>query len=226
MEQQQPLQPQPAAKPAASKGINVIERAKNILVTPKQEWTVVEKEETSVSTILTSYVLPMMVIGGLATFIGQGLIGKSLGPFGGSTASVKAGLIGALLYVILTVVTVFIVAAAIDALAQTFQSEKHWRKSFQLAAYSLTAAYVGAVFLILPALGILAILCTLYSIYPLYTGIPIMKKTTVDKQVAYLAVVILITIVASILVGIIQAEIIKSINTPKVGGFNMRNFGF
>ncbi len=226
MEQQQPPQPQPAANPAASKGINVIERAKNILVTPKQEWEVVNKEETSVSTILTSYVLPMMVIGGLATFIGQGLIGKSLGPFGGSTASVKAGLIGALLYVILTVVTVFIVAAAIDALAQTFQSEKHWRKSFQLAAYSLTAAYVGAVFLILPALSILAILCTLYSIYPLYTGIPIMKKTTVDKQVAYLAVVILITIVASILVGIIQAEIIKSINTPKVGGFNMRNFGF
>ncbi len=223
MEQQQPP-PQPASNPAASKGINVIERAKNILVTPKQEWTAVEKEETSVSTILTTYVLPLLGIGALAVFIGQGLIGKSMGPFGGSTASVKAGLIGALLYVVFSVLTVFIVAAAIDALAPTFQSEKHWRKSFQMAAYSLTAAYIGAVFYILPALNILVILCTLYAIYPLYTGIPIMKKTTVDKQVAYLAVVILITVVAIILVSIIQAEIIKSINTPKFGGFNMRNF--
>lgn len=204
--------------------MNVIDRAKNILITPKNEWGVIDKEETSVSTILTSYVLPMLSVGAVATFIGQGLIGKSLGPWGGSTASVKAGLIGALLYVILTVITVYIVAAAIDALAQTFQSEKNWKKSFQLAAYSLTAAYVGAIFFLFPALNILAILCTVYSIYPLYTGIPVMKKTALDKQVAYLAVVILITIVASILVGLVQAEIIKSFNRP--AGLNMNNFRF
>ena len=211
-------QPASATKQAGSN--KVIDRAKNILITPKNEWPVVETEQSKPATILTSYILPMLSIGAIATFIGQGLIGRSLGPWGGSTASVKAGLIGALLFVILTVVTVYIVAAAIDVLAQSFGSEKNWNRSFQLAAYSLTAAYVGAIFLLFPALNIVYILCTLYSIYPLYTGIPIMKKTPVDKHVAYLAVVILITVVAVILVGVIQAEIVKSFNRPRLGGFN------
>jgi Yip1 domain len=221
---QQPHPPPPPppvqknSSPSQHTGINIIDRAKNILVTPNDEWIKVDKEQTGVSTILTSYVLPMCVIGALATFIGQGLIGKSLGPFGGSTASIKFGLIGALLYVALSVVTVFIVAAAIDALAPTFGSAKNWNKSFQLAAYSLTASFVGAIFYLFPALNILVIICTIYCVYALYTGISIMKKTTADKQVAYLAVVILITIVAVILVGVIQTEIIKSINRPAMGG--------
>ncbi len=200
--------------------MNVIDRAKNVLITPKSEWAVVDTETTPVNTIITSYVLPMLSIGAVATFIGQGLIGRNLGPFVGSTASVKTGLIGALLYVALSLISVLIVAAAIDGLAPSFQSEKNWRKSFQLSAYSMTAAYVGAIFYLFPALNILVILCTVYSIYPLYTGIPIMKKTTIDKQVAYLAVVVLITVVAIILVGLIQTEIIKSINRPRLGGFN------
>lgn len=213
----QPATPASAAKPAG--GNKVIDRAKNILITPKNEWPVVDKETTKPSTILTSYVLPMLSIGAIATFIGQGLIGRSMGYFGGTTASAKAGLVGALLFVVLTVITVYIVAAAIDVLAQSFGSEKNFNKSFQLAAYSLTAAYVGAIFLIFPALGIVYILCTLYSIYPLYTGIPVMKKTPVDKHVAYLAVVILITVVAVILVGVIQGEVIKSFSRPRLGGF-------
>jgi len=226
MDQQQttPPPPPPAQNtlhPSQSKGINVIDRAKNILITPKNEWLTVDKEQMSVSTILTSYILPMLSIGMVATFIGQGLIGRNLGPFGGSTASVKAGLIGALLFAIFTIVTVFIVAAAIDGLAQSFGSEKNWLKSFQLAAYSLTASYVGAIFLLFPALNIIAILCTVYSIYPLYTGIPIMKKTVLDKQVAYLAVIILITVVAVILVGLVQAEIIKAFYRPPQLGFHL-----
>lgn len=193
--------------------MNIVDRAKNILFTPKTEWLVVDKEQTNSTILLTSYILPMLAIGAMATFIGQGLIGENVG-FGANTASVKAGLIGALLYVVLSVVTAFIVAVAIDALAPSFESEKNWNKSFQLAAYSLTASYVGAVFLIFPALNIIVILCTIYCIYQLYTGIPVMKKTAADKQVPYLAVVILITVVAVILVGIIEAKIIQSINRP------------
>lgn len=228
MEQHQPPPTPPPPPPPTTKitstlphsGVNIIDRAKNILITPKEEWYKVDNELTPVSTVLGSYVLPMCLIGALATFIGQGLIGQNV-PLVGSTASVKMGLIGALLFVALQVITVFIVAAAIDALSQTFASEKNWRKSFQLSAYSLTASYVGALFFIFPALNIIVIICTIYCVYPLYTGIPVIKKTTADKQVAYLAVIILITVVAVILVGVVQNEIIKSINRPQVPGLNL-----
>lgn len=199
--------------------MNVVDRAKNILLVPKPEWVLINNEKSSVGTVLTSYVLPMLAIGVVATFIGQGLIGKNLGPYLGSTASVKAGLIGAVLYVVLTVINVFVLAGIIEVLAPSFASEKNWEKSFQLAAYSLTAAYVGAIFMLFPALNILVIICTVFSVYALYVGIPIMKKTAEDKQVGYLAVIILLTIIAMILIGLIQAEIMKSLYRPRVPNF-------
>lgn len=216
---QQTNPPMPPAPPPPSQQRNatIVDRARNILITPKEEWRIIDSESPNVGMILGSYVLPMCAIGALATFIGQGLIGVSISPLvGGTTASVKAGLIGALLFVVLTIVTVFIVAAVIDVLAQSFSSEKNFGKSFQLSAYSLTAMYLGAIFFIWSPLAIIAILCSLYCIYQLYTGIPIMKKTAVDKQVAYLAVIIIVTAVCIILVSIIQNKILQEINRPKI----------
>ena len=215
MDQQSAPPPPPHPTATPHKG-TIVDRARDILITPKSEWLKIDKETPNIGGILAGYVLPLLGIGALATFIGQGLIGQSLGPFGGTTANVTAGLIGALLFVVFTMITVFIVAAAIDGLAQSFSSEKNWGKSFQMAAYSLTAMYLGSIFLIWPPLGIVSIICSLYCVYQLYTGIPIMKKTTVDKQVAYLAVIIIITIICIILVGIIESKIIQEINRPKV----------
>lgn len=207
--------PPPPPPPPNSARRTIVDRARDILIIPKKEWDLVDKEPANVGSILAGYVLPMLSIGALTSFIGRGLIGVSVG-FMGTNASVKAGLIAALLFVVFTIITVFIVAAAIDVLAQSFSSEKNWGKSFQLAAYSLTAMYLGALFLIWPPLNIVAIICSLYCIYQLYTGIPVMKKTTVDKQVAYLAVIIIITVICLILVTIIQSKIIEAINTPRI----------
>ena len=204
--------------------MNVVDRAKNILITPKTEWAVIEKEQISNSTILMSYVLPMLLIGAVATFIGQGLIGTNTG-FGGSTANVTAGFVGMLVFALHIIILVFGIAAAIDVLGPSFGSEKNWIRSFQLSAYSLSAAYVGSLFLIFPALWILVLLCSLYSLYPLYTGLPILKKTPADKQIAYFAVILIVTVLLFILLGILEKEIIKAFQ-PKPRGFNFNNFNF
>lgn len=197
--------------------MNLVDRVKNILITPKTEWPVVYSEQSTVASILTAYVFPLLLIGAIAIFIGQGLIGINLGFFLGTTASIKAGLIGALLYVAFSLVNLFILAAVIDGLAPTFTSEKNWVKSFQLAAYSLTPAYVGAFFMIYPPLTIIYFLCSLYCIYLLYAGIPVMKKTPAEKHVSYLAVIILVLIVVMILIGVIQNAILRSIFRARYG---------
>ncbi len=203
--------------------MNVVDRAKNILITPKTEWAVIEKETITNTTILTSYVLPMLLIGAVATFIGQGLIGVNTG-FGGSSANITGGFVGMLVFGLHMVVLVYGIGAAIDVLGPSFGAEKNWVKSFQLAAYSLSAAYVGSLFLIFPALWILVLLCSLYSLYPLYTGLPILKKTPADKQIAYFAVILIVTVLLFILLGILEREIIKAFQPkPK---FGLPNFNF
>src|SRR5436853_4380385 len=162
---QQPPPPPPAAPPgqgAARSGISIVDRARNILITPKPEWVVVDHEPANVSTVLLSYVLPMLLIGAFSTFLGFGLIGSN-----GVTLGASGGLVRAIIFVVFTVVLVFAMAATIEVLAPSFMSDKNWTKSFKVAAYSMTATYLASFFWIFPALWILVLLCSLYSLYAL-----------------------------------------------------------
>jgi len=65
--------------------MNLIERAKNILIKPKEEWLVIDQENTSVSQLVTGYLIPLAFIPAIAVFIRYGLIG--FGPFAAASFS-------------------------------------------------------------------------------------------------------------------------------------------
>ena len=182
--------------------MNLIDRAKNILLTPQKEWHVINSEPGNATSITTTYVLPLTLIGVLAAFIGYGFFGVGVGIF--KYASVGLGIKMAIGYAIRCIAGVFIMAFIIDAIAPNFGSEKNFDKSFQVAAYSATAALVGGIFLIIPALVILYFLAGLYGLYLLFIGLPILKKTAADKSVNYFVVVLVIWIVVNAVLYYIQ----------------------
>jgi hypothetical protein len=186
--------------------MNLVDRAKNILITPKTEWEVIKNEQTTTADLFTKYVMILALIPVLATFIGQSLIGISLGPFGSYKIPVSNGLIYAVVYYILSIVGVYLVAFIIDALAPSFGSTKNMDASLKVAVYSYTAAWIAGIFGIIPILGILGIL-GLYSLYLMYLGLKIVKDTPQDKLVGYLVVVIIIAIVIYFVIGMIVAAI-------------------
>ena len=57
--------------------MNIIDRAKNLIVTPAKEWDVIATETPDIGKILTGYVLPLAGAAALAGFIGYGFIGTS-----------------------------------------------------------------------------------------------------------------------------------------------------
>ncbi len=192
--------------------MNLIERVKNILLTPKTEWDVIDNETPDVPKILTTYALPLVAVGAICSFIGYGLIGQSY--FGVRFADTGWGVRYALIALIAGVASTFLMAFVVDALAPTFKSEKNFGKSFQLAAYSYTAGWVGGVFNILPSLAIIGALAGLYGLYILYLGLPKMKKTPQDQVTGYFVASLVTMIVASFVVFLI----LKSILIPKYPG--------
>ena len=64
----------------------LVDRVKNILLTPKTEWEVIERETTPTASLITGYVLPLAGVAALATFIGYCLVGTTL-PFVGTCTS-------------------------------------------------------------------------------------------------------------------------------------------
>jgi hypothetical protein len=202
--------------------MNLFERAKNILVSPKTEWEVIKGEQSTVADLFTKYAMILAIIPVAATFIGQSIVGISLGPFGSFKVPISNGLIYAVLQYVLTLVGVYVSAFVVDALAPSFGSTKDMVASLKVVVYSWTAAWVAGIFGIIPVLGILGIL-GLYSLYLLYLGLKIVKETPQDKLAGYLIVTIIVLIVIYFVIG----AVVAAIALPSMGGLEgLKNFDF
>lgn len=175
-----------------------IDRAKHLLLQPQQAWVTIDAERIDTFSLFKGYVMPLALIPALCGFVGMTLIGFSM--FGVSVrVPLVAGLANMVLSYALSLVGVFVLGLIIDALAPTFGGQKSQIQGLKLAAYSFTAAFVGGVFSLLPALSMLGLLAALYSFYLLYTGLPVLMKSAPDKSLAYTAVVVVAAIVMGLL---------------------------
>lgn len=187
--------------------MDLVQRAKNIVLSPQTEWPVIAAENTPQGALVTGYVIPLAAISAIAAFIGQVFIGVSV-PFVGTVRStVMAGLVGAVLAVVMAVVMVYVLSAIINALAPTFGTAKNSAQAFKVAIYSITPVWIAGVLNIIPMLGVLGILAGLYGIYLMYLGLQKVMNSPADKAVAYTAVVAICCIVVMFVVGVIMATI-------------------
>ena len=187
----------------------MIERIKNICITPKTEWPVIAEESVKTASLLTGYVLPLALIGAVAGFIGGSLIGHSV-PFTGITyrTPIVTGLGLAVFTVVMAVVGVFILSLIIDALAPSFGGQKSGAQALKVAVYSYTPAWLAGIFQIIPLLGLLGILAGLYGLYLLYLGLPRLMKSPEDKALGYTAVVVICAIVLAVIMSVITGVIV------------------
>jgi hypothetical protein len=191
--------------------MNLIDRVKNILFSPKTEWEKISMEEQSLGSVVISYILPLSIFAAVCAYIGFGLIGIDTGFLGLRIKGNEWGLYEAISRLASSLISVVIAAYVIDALAPSFKSEKNINRSAQLVAYSATASLVGSVFLILPVLAIVTLLCSLYGIYLMYLGIGPLKKTPDDQKIIYMIVSILVYAVIAGLVLFIFHKIMAAV---------------
>jgi Yip1 domain len=183
--------------------LNIVDRAKNLILTPASEWDKISAETHTVQGLYTGWIMILAAIPAIATFIGFSIVGA--GAFGFSyRVPVVAGISNAIASYLLTLASVYVFALVIDALSPTFGGEKNFAQAFKVAAFAPVASWLAGVFAILPALSILGLL-GLYSLYLLYVGLPRLMKTPQEKALPYTAVVILVGIVISVVIGTISA---------------------
>jgi hypothetical protein len=179
--------------------MELVSRVKGILMTPKAEWATIDNEAATVGSLYTSYIIPLAAIPPICTFIGMSLVGFNM--LGVAVRwPVSLGLESALVRYVLSLVSVYVLALIIDALAPNFGGQKNQIQALKVAAYSSTAAWLAGIFMLLPALGLLAIV-GLYSLYLLYLGLPALMKSPEDKAAGYTIVVVVCAIVLYVVVG-------------------------
>lgn len=186
----------------------IVDRVKNILLSPKTEWPVIDGESGDTKEVFTYVailaVLPLIggIVGGLIAF--PGLAGFFIA--------------SAIFGYLLTFVIVYVIAFIIDALAPTFSSEKHMPSALKLTAYAYTPAWVAGIFNIVPFIGwLIALIGAIYSLYVLYLGIPVMMRTPQDKAVGYTIVIVICAIVVSLVIGFILTILVGAFGLSAIG---------
>jgi len=169
--------------------MNLVERVKAILLTPKTEWPVIAREPGDVAYLFQNYVAILAAIPAVCGFLGGLLRGA---PFFRS-------LLFAVIGYVLTFVMVYVVALIVDALAPTFNAQKGMDNALKLTVYSATPYWVTGIFLLIPALGILTLLGLLYGLYLMWLGLPVLMKAPEDKAPIYLGAIVVAIIVIWVL---------------------------
>ena len=195
-----------AFKEAITGKTNLVQRVINIIAKPKQEWIVIESEQPDTMKLIGGYTLILALIPAISAFLKYGIIGFSF--MGYSSRSIGSGIQTGLVQLLSAVIGVYLLAWVIDLLAPSFDSEKNFGRSLQLAVYSSTPQWIAGILLLLSTrISMLIMLFGLYAIYLLAVGIPILKRTPKDKVTGY----VVLTILAMIVIGLIAAYILTAI---------------
>lgn len=182
------------------------QRVIRILKDPAAEWPVIEREPTSTEKLYREYIAVLAAIPAIASFIGMSLVGITVPFLGTIRTPILSGIVQAVLVYVFTLAGVYVSALVVNKLAPQFESKPDEMQALKLVAYASTAAWVAGVLNIIPALGLLAVLGGLYSVYLFYVGLPVMMKTPQPKAIPYMlvsaVVIILVNFVALLLAGV------------------------
>lgn len=183
--------------------MSLIERAKRIIMQPKQEWQVIDTETPTVQSLYTGYIIPLSLAQIVAGVIGMAVFGISMPFLGKIHMPIGPLLSGAVVRFILGLIAVYVLALIIDALAPSFGATKNMMQALKVAAYSYTAAWVFGILAIIPVLSIIGGLLGLYSLYLLYAGLPVLMKAPPERALGYTVVVIIAAIILFIIIGVV-----------------------
>ena len=186
----------------------LVNRIKNILFTPNTEWDVIDAEPATVQGLYKGYVFILAAIGPVANLIGSELFGHGFLGISYHPPLIGA-VVSAIVAYILALAGVYVLALVIDGLAPSFGGEKNKIQAFKVAVYSSTAAWVAAVFGLLPPASALSII-GIYSLYLLYLGIPKLMKAPPEKAALYSIITIVVAMAIWIVVDVVASMLIRT----------------
>ena len=168
--------------------MSIVARAKNITLSPNSEWPVIAAEPATVGNLYSGYIVVLAAIGPVCSLL-------SLMFFLGGVR-MGAGIIATIVTYAINLGTVYVVALIAQWLAPKFGGRADIVAALKLVAYSYTPAWIGGVFALIPALGILDLLLAFYGFYLIYAGATPVVNVPKERAATYTVVLVIAVIVA------------------------------
>jgi hypothetical protein len=175
--------------------MTVVDRVRNIMLTPKPEWQVIHGEKTGVQDVYFQYLVVVAALPAAGQLLSMWRYENFHAALRMAIASYVAALAGA-----------FLSALVLEFLAESFSSLRSRADAFKLVAYGSTPSLIAGALFFLPNIGALAAVAgAIYTVYLFYLGLPILLSTPEEKLVPYMVFSFIAVAVAYYLLGWVLA---------------------
>jgi hypothetical protein len=170
-------------------------------LSPGEEWRAIGNEAPEQWSIFGSFVLPLACIPAAGWSVKLFLFGGEGGRDGEAAAIGLAQVLQAGLTVwVCSVLSVFVLASSVYALAPLFVRTRDWPRALQVAAYSSAPVLLGGAILAIPDLAYMVLLAAFQTCYVMYAGLKCVLDVKEDNAAEYVALsIVLLTIVTTLL---------------------------
>ncbi len=152
-----------------------------LLLSPRREWRAIAAEPSDPLTLFVRVILPLSAIPPAVKLFAWSLVFGFL--------SFGTALLAALLAYVLSLASLWLLAVIASRLAPYFDGSEDFDEALKLVAYAATASWLGGIFRLVPALGVLSLLATLYSLFLLARGAPALLGVPTERAPAYAAAI-------------------------------------
>lgn len=180
---------------------------------PEEEWKEIRKEDCTIGRCYCSHVLTLAAIPPIAGFIGTTQIGWSIGGGESITLSTNSALSISILYFVAILVGIFTIGKSIHWMGRTYGADVELPRAIGLAAYTATPLFLIGIMGLYPILWLnllIGLPALAYTVYLLYTGVPVMMDISQERGFLFSSAVLavgLIGLVAMMAITVILWDI-------------------
>ena len=206
--------------------MSIVERAKNIIFKPTDEWNVIAAEPATVGRLFTGYAMPLALILVASEILFSGLLGISAADMmglGGDNMSMGMTAIAGMAVVgfVLSLVTLFVMGTIVKLVSPSFNGTSDKVQAMKLMTYASTPSWVVALVSWIPFLGALMSFAAIaYVVYLIYLGLHPVLGVPKEKIAGFTVVIVLIYLVLALVISGIVVGLLYStfFGNPMMGG--------
>lgn len=180
-----------------------------LMTHPEEEWKTIHREQCTITKCYCSHVLLLAAVPAVFGYLGTTQIGWQIGAREAVKLTHDSALTISILFYFTILAAVITVGKLIHWMGKTYGSKQNFPQSVALAAYTATPLFLISVMLLYPVLWlnlILGLPALAYTVYLLYTGVPIMMSIPKERGFLFASAVLAVGLV--MLVGVLAATVI------------------
>jgi hypothetical protein len=186
--------------------MSIVDRAKNIIMKPADEWNVIAAEPATVSGLFTGYAMILAAIPVVSAIIFTGALGMSaagLGGMGGGAITMGFTAVAGMAVIgyVLSLITLYLMSMIVNTVSPSFNGKSDMVQSTKLMTYASTPTWVAGLLGWIPILGgLISLAAVAYVVYLIYLGLQPVLGVPQEKVAGFTVVIVLIYVVLSLIV--------------------------